>query len=280
MEGIRNVNSNFQQPNHYIQNRYNAYSYAPKQQQKEPQSKGNPLLSAGILQGIAILLTKVSEWCGKKLMQGKEFTNADNVKVIADKMLSENNLQTKVAVEYIDKANAASVAAKYRSKGVDILGNLGPVARGENAFYTDTLKLAVAPKSKPSLILHELGHAITAHKGKFMKFLQNSRTAAAAIPTVLLMLDNASAKPNGEKSFFEKHAVKIGFCAFLPTIIEEGIASLRGINAVKQVKQTLDNTINLKPLKRNYAFAWLTYVIAGIGLGVAAKQSIIENKTG
>ena len=36
--------------------------------------------------------------------------------------------------------------------------------------------------------------------------------------------------------------------------------------------------MNLKPLKRNYAFAWLTYVIAGLGLGVAAKQSVLTEK--
>ena len=61
----------------------------------------------------------------------------------------------------------------------------------------------------------------------------------------------------------------------MPTIIEEGLASVRGIKAAKA---TLGKTVNLKPLKRNYFFAWLTYVIAGLGLGVAAKQSILESK--
>ena len=62
----------------------------------------------------------------------------------------------------------------------------------------------------------------------------------------------------------------IGFSAFLPTIIEEGMASLRGIKAAK----VLGNKANLNVLKRNYGLAWGTYVLAGVGLGLAAKQSV------
>ena len=59
------------------------------------------------------------------------------------------------------------------------------------------------------------------------------------------------------------------------TIIEEGIASLRGIQAAKR---TLGGqNIKLGALKRNYFFAWMTYLLAGLGLGVAAKLSV---KTG
>lgn len=276
MEGITNRFPNFQQ-RYYTSNPYDSYPRAYSQP-KEDNRAVNLATSVGILQIVAILLTKASEWCGKKLMQGKEFTSHENVEKIASKMRSENKLDKTVAVEFIDRTNAAQVAAKYRKSGFNILGELEPVARGQNAFYTDQLKLAVAPKSKPSLILHELGHAINAHKGKFLKFLQKSKIYAASIPTTLVLLNNSTKKPDGQKTFIEKHAFTLGFLGFLPTILEEGLASLRGINAAKQVKKAVDNTINLKPLKRNYAFAWLTYVIAGLGLGVAAKQSIITEK--
>ena len=261
----------------FTNNRYSSYQYATRTQ--EPQSSEvSTVAKAGLLQVMAVLLTKVSGWCGQKLMQGKEFTSADNVNKIADEMLTSNNLKGKVAVEYIDNRNVKSIINKIKStKGVDMSNDLNTVARGANAFYADGLKLAVAPKSKPSLILHELGHAITAHKGKFMKFLQKSRIYAASVPTALLVLNGMTKKTSGEESFIEKHAGKIGFCAFLPTIIEEGLASWRGIKAAEHVKKTVSN-LDLKPLKRNYAFAWMTYVIAGLGLGVAAKQSILENK--
>lgn len=267
---------------------FNKYQYnqypAPKQSHirgsVEPDTARNDIQTfthAGVLQGCAILLTLASEWCGKKLMQGKEFTTPENIKKIADEMLSKNNLKDKVDVKYIDNTNVKQITTAIKTKtGIDMTKDLNTVARGENAFYSDSIKLAVAPKSKPSLILHELGHAITAHKGKLLKFMQKSRMIAASIPTILLIANSAVSKKQGEETFIEKHAGKIGFCAFLPTILEEGLASLRGIKAANNVKKSIN--MNLKPLKRNYAFAWLTYVIAGIGLGIASKQTLLETK--
>ena len=199
-------------------------------------------------------------------MQGKEFTTAENVHKTAENMVSKNKLN--VTVDFIDADNIKNYPTALQEA-------LKPVARGENAFYTDQFKLAVAPKKKPSLILHELGHAINAHKGKFLKFLQKSRMFVSAVPTAIVMLNGLFRRDDNKPNFVERNAGVIGFAAFLPTIIEEGLASIRG---VKAAKETLGKTVNLKPLRRNYFFAWLTYVIAGLGLGVAAKQSIIESK--
>lgn len=220
--------------------------------------------TAGILQAIAMFLHKASEYFSSKLMQGKEFTSSENIHLTAKEMVRDNNL--KVSVDYIDNNNIRQYPSQMREI-------LSPVARGENAFYADKLKLAVAPKSKPSLILHELGHAINAGKGKLMRFLQKSRGYVSAVPTALLLANGLFARKDDKANFIEKHAGKIGFMAFLPTIIEEGLASLRGLKYAKKLKG-----VNLTPLKRNYFFAWMTYVIAGLGLGVAAKQALLENK--
>lgn len=266
MNGLSSVNSSCQNNAHYYLNAQNSampQTYEPDESEKTAKT----VATAGILQAFALFLHKASEWCGKKLMQGEEFTSSNDIIKIADSMVKKNKLN--VTVDYIDEKNIH----KYSSNMHDMLK---PVARGENAFYSDGLKLAVAPKSKPSLILHELGHAINAHKGKFLRFLQKSRGYVSAVPTAIVMLKglfvrNGDNKPN----FVEKHAGLIGFTAFLPTIIEEGLASIRG---VKSAKNVLGKTANLAPLKRNYFFAWLTYVIAGIGLGVAAKQAILSDK--
>ena len=236
-----------------------------KEEVQEPNT-AKTLVTAGLLQAFAMFLQKASQWCGNKLMQGKEFTTAANIHKTAQNMVKNNKLN--VTVDFIDSKNINNYGEGLREA-------LKPVARGENAFYTDQLKLAVAPKSKPSLILHELGHAINAHKGKFLRFLQKSRGYAAAVPTALLLLNGLFRRDDNKPNFVEKNAGIIGFAAFLPTIAEEGLASIRG---VKAARQTLGKSVNLAPLKRNYFFAWLTYVIAGIGLGVAAKQSMLENK--
>lgn len=224
------------------------------------------LVSAGLLQIAAIALQKASKRFGDKLMRGKEFASFDEVSKVAGNMVRDNKLN--VSVNFINKNNINKFP-------IDLQNALIPVAKGENAFYMDSLKLAVAPEKKPSLILHELGHAINATKGKFLRFLQKSRAYSAYVPTAVLLANKMFQDSGFHSDFIEKHAGLIGFLSFLPTIAEEGLASLLGVNAAKKV---LGKTANLKPLKRNYFAAWLTYVIAGLGVGVASKLAILENK--
>lgn len=246
----------------------------PYYEQNKDNSLENPTKTLGLaalLQAVALGLQKGSEFFAKKLEAGKEFTSADNVHQIADSMIKRNKLD--VMVDYIDHNN------KMRYSGNPALYNeIETVANGKNAFYLDEAKLAVAPKTKPSLILHELGHASNS-KNFILKMLQKSRRYAMGAPMALLIASKLMGKSNdGRKNFIERNAFGLGFAAFLPTIIEEGAASLRGIKAVKKVPQgLLKGALNTKVLKRNYLFALATYIIAGLGLGVAAKQTIIEN---
>ena len=236
-------------------------------------------ISAGALGVASLFLQKAAEFLATKLLNGEEFTSPDNVKKVADSMLQKNKLKGIVQVAYIDHKN------KFQF-GPNLAQSLETVANGQNAFYMDELKLsngknfklAVAPMSKPSLILHELGHAINSSKGPFMRFLQKSRRWATFVPTALtalIMLHGLSKDDkDGNQNFVKKNAGLIGFAAFAPTIVEEGMASLRGINAAKVAN--LGKSANLNILKRNYALAWGTYLLAGIGLGIAAKQSVME----
>ena len=226
---------------------------------------------AALLQVLAIGIQNGSQWFAKKLEAGKEFTSADNVHKIAENMKRRNNLN--VTVDYITPANRE----RYRFNPA-LYNELNAVAQGKNAFYADRYKLAVAPKSKPSLILHELGHAANTKNG-LLKLLQKSRRYSVYAPIALLLASKAiGKKENGEKNFIEKNAGVLGFAAFLPTIIEEGAASLKGINAVKKVpKNLLKGALNTNILKRNYLCALATYILAGVGLGIASKQTIIEN---
>lgn len=229
---------------------------------------------AAFLQTMAIALQKGSQWFAKKLEAGQEFTSGENVKKIADKMLIDNNMRD-VTVDYISDANKHH----YMRNIPQLANDIEVVAKGQNAFYTDELKLAVAPKSKPSLILHELGHAGNA-KNWFLKLLQKSRKYAMGAPTALLIASNVLGKDkDGNDNFIARNAGKLGFIAFLPTIIEEAAASIRGIKAIDKVPQNLLNgPLNKSILKRNYFCALATYIIAGLGLGIASKQTILENK--
>ena len=77
MTGISSVRTDYNNQNNYYLHKNNNF-YTPASFQ-EPQPQYNPektVLTAGLLQAFALFLHKASEWCGNKLMQGKEFTNA------------------------------------------------------------------------------------------------------------------------------------------------------------------------------------------------------------
>ncbi len=266
-------------------NNYRPYNYPPHggyspqdgsfgdDTNEKSEMEKNPvgsLTSLGILQLVSSGLQKLSQICAYKLSAGKEFADGATVKKMAEGMKNKNGLD--VAIEYITPKNMGKIGAKY---GVG--GMLDEVARGQNAFYMDIKKLAVAPDSKPSLILHELGHAVNAKK-PLTKLLQSSRMIAPYAPTAILFASQlVPDKKDGKPSFFKKYGGVLGFMAFLPTIIEEAMASGRGIKAAKSA---LGKSPAIKTLAKNYGFALATYIISGIALGVSTKIAIKEREAG
>lgn len=228
---------------------------------------------AALLQSIALFIQKGSNWFARKLESGKEFTSAENVKLIAENMVKKHKLGT-VMVDYISDLN------KTKYAGSDLASEIEVVAKGKNAFYSDAHKLAVAPASKPSLILHELGHASNS-KNLFTQLLQKSRRYAVSAPMILLFASRLLGRDKDNKpNFIERNAGILGFTAFLPTIIEEGMASFKGIKAIKDVPANLlKGSLDKGVLKRNYLLALCTYILGGIGLGIASKQTILENSS-
>lgn len=241
-------------------------------------------IGTGGLFAASLLLEKLSKILAFKMSSGKEFTSAENVDKVANQMLTENKLDKTVNKLYINHQNK-NIFADNWAKELEV------VANGQNAFYSDSVqlkngksvKLAVAPETKPSLILHELGHAINSSKGPFMQFLQKSRRWATFAPMALMGANALMGNHNdGKENFVERNAGLLGFSAFLPTIIEEGMASWRGIKAAKVAKEAgkLAGSVNLGALKRNYALALGTYILAGIGLGLTSKQLMMEKRNG
>lgn len=265
--------NNYSFGNYGNYNDYGSYNttgttYNPNYKRNQEDNTVKSVITLAGLGAASVFIQKASHFLADKLMRGKEFTTPENIKQVANEMLKSKNLQNEVEVGYLDKSNVDEFISTCGKEWSNSLNN---VAEGKNAFYADNLKLAVAPKDKPSLILHELGHAINAHSGAVMKFLQKSRGWAPYVPTALMFLAPMfQPKQENKHNFIKDHAGLIGFGAFVPTIIEEGMASLRGIKAAKILEG-----VNRGHLIRNYALAWGTYVLAGLGLGIAAKQSVL-----
>ena len=225
--------------------------------------------AAGLLRLAQYGLEKLSGVCSAALMAGKEFASREDVEKVANAMKKNKGLSADIY--YLDHSNKSALKQHFPQ----LANSIDIVADGRNAFYTDKGNFACAPKSKPSLILHELGHATNFEKSKIMKGLQKLRVVGMFAPMAIAYLNRASGeRSDGRKNFWERNAGTIGFCAFLPTIIEEAAASIRGIKAAKD---TLGAKANLKALKKNYFLAWMTYLLAGIGTGIAAKLMITKD---
>lgn len=174
----------------------------------------------------------------------------------------------------------------------DMIGaaNSTQMQAGQNAFYTFKSKKVVLPEKGLSLAgFHEIGHAMNANLSHVGKALQKCRALSyLAIPIALIALYKTK-KAEGEEpknkfdkvtTFIKNNAGKLTFAAFLPTVIEEGLATLKGN---KIAKQLLSPDLAKKVAKTN-TIGFLSYVslaaFSGLGvyLGVKVKDLIASRK--
>ena len=154
-----------------------------------------------------------------------------------------------------------------------------------NAFYNPSTKEAFAPREMPSLIFHELGHAVIDCKTKFLRFLQNhSEFGKKVLPWAWLALpfidDIARQEKSMDKdstfskmvSFIHNHVGSIVFLTFIPQLISEAMASHYGIRFAKiaeKAGELAKKDVNL--LKTRYKWAFGTYFTAAVVAALTIK---------
>lgn len=158
------------------------------------------------------------------------------------------------------------------------------IAQGLNACYVPSKKQVLLNSDKATISgFHELGHAMNHLKSKIGKLLQKCRKPGYAIAgfmaTVALTSRN---KPKESKrslwNIIQDNSGKIAFIAILPTIIEEAMASYKGVELARKsgLAEPLVNN-----LKKFYGKALLSYAGYGLlaGLSVYAASKIMEKST-
>jgi len=153
---------------------------------------------------------------------------------------------------------------------------------GHQACYDPINKKVILNTDKISAAgFHELGHALNALKSKYgIKYLAKLRAPGYAIAGLMEYFAIFSrSKPKGAPrnitDIIEDNCGKIAFIAMLPTVIEEAIASYRGIILAKKAGV-------LKPLlnsmKKIYLKAHTTYSGKAVlgGLAVYASRKIMD----
>lgn len=166
------------------------------------------------------------------------------------------------------------------------------VKNGVNAIYVPGPEKIVRPEKELSLTLfHEVGHAANNHLSAVGKMLQKCRRPIAllALPISLIALWKTKKAPNEKPkgtvdkttTFIKQNAGKLTFLAFLPSLIEEAMASIKGIKFAKEAG--LSTELLAKITKTN-KLTYLTYLglmllgSIGISLGVKVKDSIAKPK--
>ena len=155
---------------------------------------------------------------------------------------------------------------------------------GMNACYVPTLKQVRLNADKATISgFHELGHAMNHLKSKTGKLLQMCRkpgyVIAGLMGTVALFSRRKPKESDGNlMDFIQNNCGKIAFIAMLPTVVEEAMASHKG---VKLAKQAGLNDKLVKNLKKFYGKAWLSYAgyAVATGLSVFAASKITERFT-
>lgn len=226
----------------------------------------------------------------------------DNVKNITNKIIKNEGLADKGVELFITDGSKESIA-KFdkmfnKVKPKKYIENVKKtLMNGGNAAYVHTYKkVMLNDKHGYGSFLHELGHAKNFNSNNILikaltlgrKLTPFGLSIVAPIALAVGLVHHVNEKkPKEEKGKIEKtldfitdNAGKITLASYAPMLIEEGLASIRGINMGKKY---LDPKM-LNKLKGSYLKAWSTYaltasvVAATIGLGITLKENIFDNK--
>lgn len=227
-------------------------------------------------------------------------------KPFLDKMIRQSNSLTQDEINLVNEAadNVCKNISKLSDKGVKInnitpetfevkhlkqalgkwakpLTNMIPIlaiAKGKNACFSPVDNSVIINRNKlPLGVFHEMGHAHNFNNTKLWKAIQITRNPLIYIGTALAFLPAFTKKQTaaeGEELTKEqknKNAIRnsapiVAAAAFLPTIMEEGMATVKGN---KWAKQVLSPELFKKVVKLN-KFGFAGYVITAVGLGLAS----------
>lgn len=162
----------------------------------------------------------------------------------------------------------------------------------ENAVYIKKNTVLLSKQGDYSAGFHELGHAMDHNFSKLGKFLLKSRPVWAYAPILITLYGACTkkAKPKNENdklnniqnthNFIRNNAGKLAFLAYVPLLLEEIMATVKGR---KFAKKLLKPEMAEKVLK-NYYCGFATYLILaifgalGATVAVKTKDNAIANK--
>lgn len=224
-----------------------------------------------------------------------EFNQVDKA---SKKALQDTGLAKKGV--HIEKIPTITEPLKtLKEKAIAALSPVVQLQRGQNAMFLPDKKLAKELKIAPNAIampeknlllavFHEMGHAANLHLSQVGKILQKSRAALLLTGPISLIALYKDKKAPGEKSnnifgkatdYIKNHVAILSALCFVPVVIEEAMASIKGIKFAKEAGLAKDL---LNKMSKSYKVAFVIYAggaLATVGLikaMVKVKDSITK----
>ena len=173
------------------------------------------------------------------------------------------------------------IARIIKSDKVDRKSMMKIVSEGRNAFCSPlTRDIMINTDRLAGTSFHEMGHALNA-TSKYLKYLSVSGhlLLKMGLPVIVATALLTPKKKEGEEpqgiigkttTFFKNNVGKLVFAAWLPTLAEEGLASIRGAQLAKKVL----NPQLLKRVNQKNFFAFTTYVLSALIAAGCAKLAV------
>ncbi len=255
-------------------------------------SGGAALQTAKTLSRIPISNRKkdVAVFKGSNLSQAIDIAFAKSGLVNKDvKFIEATGANTELVKETINKALPKWLDKVPALKNIMLKGlhsKAAIMSRGANACFVPRAKAIIVNKEKIGwAAFHEMGHALnkfTPGVGKVLTKLSGPGAilAAAALFTALFKRKKVEGeKPQGAwdktTTFIKNNCGKLAFLGMVPSLAEEGLASIKGAKLAKG----LLSPEQFRTLNKLNGKAWLTYlgVAVGTGLAVYVASKVRDN---
>lgn len=241
-----------------------------------------PSTQADAEKGFLVASTAASAIMGTMPLYSKPFTK----QVLKEH--ARNHLYKDAFLKSIENSGLKDKGLSFVNV-VSTLGNnvdktLVDIQKGVNACYSPTTKQVLVNAEKASITgFHELGHAMNHLNSPVGKFLQKLRKPGYVIAGLMgtLALFSRPKPKEAKRNALDvvlDNSGKIAFAALLPTVVEEAMASYKGIKLAKQagLKKPLIN--NLKKFYGKALLSYAGYAVA-TGLSVFAASKIMQHYT-
>jgi len=236
---------------------------------------GNEVGSAISTAVSALVLAPIMHFFSLKLFSTEDIIPKYIVKDVANKMIKDNDLENKgFKASFVD-------TPEPRPTTVDSLKKLF------SDHFNPATNEAFAHTNRPSVMLHEIGHAIDWNKSALSKFLVNTRFKALAVAGFLVPMAfyHKNSEQGSAGDWINKHIGTISFLSFVPTLITEASASKKGYDYLKKYSEKCAEVTPemLKNFKIRMGWAFGTYAATAlltpiaIKLGVMVKDKMVSD---